>query len=306
MNTDSRNSKNPYFSVYFRMLMALMVANYIILDGQQKPIIQVIQQKNFYITLVFSFTIAMFLLECLHHITLLLDKKFTWRYAPIRRLLLQIVLGVILLLYVDIWLVKGFFHLFNYDFKASGYMLIEFPKVKWLLMVMNFLYWLEATAPGTLSLSRFLSTKTLSRDEYNAGEEEELINKVNKVEALRGRLGNKIEIISFDKIACLKCESLTGYIYLKDNSIFNMDYKMNDLEQILDPQRFFRTNRGVIYAFDVIEHHRRERKEGLLTLYSGINPDATRIISRDRYMDFKYKFSQFRSGETGKNAANVQ
>lgn len=280
-----------YFSIYVHILLAFLASIYIVIEGQQKPALVVIQQKNFYVSLVFSFFIAITLLILIHYISLYLDKRWDWNKRPVLRLMLQFVFGFVLVAYLDILFIKAVFHILNADFEKSGYMLIEFPKVKWMLGVVNFLYWIKAMSPELLSWNHFIVNRKstpspLAQENNPAGAS----FSDNGIQSIIGKLGNKSRHISLDEIACIKCESRSGYVYLKNNAVFNIDYRTQDLLDVLDSRRFYQTNRGIIFSFDVIESYRRDKKEGLLILKQEINPDVSRIVSRERFRDFKAAF----------------
>lgn len=235
----------------------------------------------------------MAVLKLIHYISIKLDSYWDWHRKPIARLLLQVVFGFILVLYLDLILVRGFFYLFDADFESSGYMLVEFPKIKWMLGTMNFLYWIKAMSPGLLSLKHFRNDAESSPELTYADDEQEVTNTSalgTGIESIIGKLGNKTKQIRLDDIACIKCESRSGYVYLKNNAVFNIDYRTKDLMDVLDPKRFYQTNRGIIFSFDVIESYRRDKKEGLLILKEEINPEVSKIISRDRFREFKAAF----------------
>lgn len=282
-----------YFSIYVRILLSFLGSIYIIIEGQHKPALAIIQQKNFYVSLVFSFFISMVLLKLIHYISINLDKRWDWNRKPVLRLVLQAVFGFFIVLYLNLFLVKGVFHLLDADFEKSGYMLVEFPKVKWMLGMMNFLYWIKAMAPGLLTWKHFKSRLDASPPSISHERGKETASELALKEGMGciiGKLGNKTKQISLDEIACIKCESRSGFVYLKNNAVFNIDYRTQDLVDVLDPSRFYQTNRGIIFSLDVIEGYRRDKKEGFLILKGEINPEVSKIVSRERFREFKVAF----------------
>lgn len=284
-------SHERYFSTYVHVLLAFLASVYIVIEGQHKPALVVIQQKNFYVSLVFSFFIAITLLLLLHYISIYLDKRWDWNKKPVLRLMLQFMFGFVLIAYLDILFIRAVFYILNADFEKSGYMLVEFPKVKWMLGVVNFLYWIKAMSPELLSWKHFIANpkSTLlplaqENNPYGTSFSD------TEIQSIIGKLGNKSRHIRIDEIACIKCESRSGYVYLKNNAVFNIDYRTQDLLDVLDPRRFYQTNRGIIFSLDVIESYRRDKKEGLLILKQEINPDVSRMVSRERFRDFKAAF----------------
>ncbi|MEM9886657.1 MAG: LytTR family DNA-binding domain-containing protein [Bacteroidota bacterium] len=64
---------------------------------------------------------------------------------------------------------------------------------------------------------------------------------------------DKIMSITVDQIAYFEGEDRYVYLIKKDGSKFILDYKLSDLEKLLNPKSFFRLNRSFISHFDSID-----------------------------------------------------
>lgn len=277
----NQTQKVRYFSVYTRTLMALFASHYLIVENSSTPTWTLMQGRYYHVTLIFSTLIALFLVYVVHRVSIFLDQKCNWFKHPIKRLLLQFTFGVIMVLGLDYLLIRFCFYLFDNDFGQSRFMVQEFPLIKWMIIFLNFLYWLGAVAPFLFMRNFYVQSRIAATAEGQYAP------------YLTGKLGHKVLRVRPDEIACLKCESAAGYIYLRDGRQCNMAYKAEELMQLLDPSLFFQTNRGVIYAFAVIESYRRANKEGLLILKPQFNLMCSKVISRERYQHFKRMFDNY-------------
>ncbi len=64
---------------------------------------------------------------------------------------------------------------------------------------------------------------------------------------------DKIKSLTIDQIAFFEGEDRYVYLINREGNRFIVDYKLSDLEEILDPAIFFRLNRSFIAHFDAID-----------------------------------------------------
>jgi len=64
---------------------------------------------------------------------------------------------------------------------------------------------------------------------------------------------DKIKSLTINQIAFFEGEDRYVYLINKEGNRFIVDYKLSDLEEILDPKTFFRLNRSFIAHFDAID-----------------------------------------------------
>ncbi|MEM9327290.1 MAG: LytTR family DNA-binding domain-containing protein [Bacteroidota bacterium] len=103
------------------------------------------------------------------------------------------------------------------------------------------------------------------------------------------KLGEHIHSIIAEEIALFFADGRTAYLVTKENRKFVVDYKMEDLEGLLDPEVFFRPNRTFIMHINAIKD---------VLVYSNsrlkITPhlafDKEIIVSRERVSLFKEWF----------------
>ncbi len=67
------------------------------------------------------------------------------------------------------------------------------------------------------------------------------------------RFGAKLHIVKTEELAYIYSENKISYFVLHDGKKVPSDYKLQELEDMLDPRNFFRANRQVIVFIDAIK-----------------------------------------------------
>jgi DNA-binding LytR/AlgR family response regulator len=98
--------------------------------------------------------------------------------------------------------------------------------------------------------------------------------------------GEKLLSVTVDQIAYFEGEDRYVYLVTKDAKRFIIDYKLAEVEKVLDPKSFYRLNRSFISRFEAID--------GMINLSKSrvkvsLNPPAKRdvIVSSENNQDFK-------------------
>ncbi|MBT34233.1 MAG: DNA-binding response regulator [Thalassobius sp.] len=106
------------------------------------------------------------------------------------------------------------------------------------------------------------------------------------------KLGEHIRSISTEKIAYFFAEGRTVYLISLQGKKFIIDYKMEDLADLLDPSLFFRLNRTFIVNIHAINDVVIFSNSRLKVLTSPVSPKEM-IVSREKVNDFKDWFDGF-------------
>ncbi|MBL0103364.1 MAG: response regulator transcription factor [Bacteroidetes bacterium] len=67
------------------------------------------------------------------------------------------------------------------------------------------------------------------------------------------RFGEHIKAIDIEQVAYFYTEDKINFVKTKDNHTYHIEYNLDRLEQILDPEKFFRINRQFIIGIDSID-----------------------------------------------------
>jgi DNA-binding LytR/AlgR family response regulator len=102
-----------------------------------------------------------------------------------------------------------------------------------------------------------------------------------------GKVGQKFFFIDVANIAYFSADNKIVYLYGSDGNRYIVDHKLENLEQLLDPRKFFRVNRSIIVnvkAIDQVKPYLNSRLK--IQLKTGILQEEV-IVSRERVTDFK-------------------
>lgn len=96
----------------------------------------------------------------------------------------------------------------------------------------------------------------------------------------------KLVSIDIDEIAYFFSDGRLNFFKTTNNKKFVVDYTMDELEDMLDPARYFRISRAFYVSIDSVEQiHEYFGNRLLLTLNPVVEKEA--IVSREKVSDFK-------------------
>lgn len=67
------------------------------------------------------------------------------------------------------------------------------------------------------------------------------------------RYGQKFKSIEIKEVACFYTENKTVYLHTFADDRYPIDDRLDSMEEVLDPEKFFRVNRGAIVNFEAID-----------------------------------------------------
>lgn len=279
-----------YLHWSIRMFIAFLVAILINTEGQHKPFSMLVTQANYWLAVSFSFAIGVLLIWLIHWLTKRLDVRLPWFTHLFRRILFQFLLGVCLVLVFNYLLIRVYFWVFEMDFARTGYMQVEFPIIRWMVLLMNVFY-----------ISWFFAVSLRRSAKQNAELNSELHGFYEMKEQAKGYLlfldadlGNKVVKISPEEVACFERGENVGWVWLLDGTRYNINYKMQDLAEILDPRLFFQISRSVMISMKAVRGYDRvKNQQGELNLKHGLKVEASLLVSRHRFEEFKRLFDNF-------------
>ena len=126
-------------------------------------------------------------------------------------------------------------------------------------------------------------------NEHNIGDIGKTIVEKRTKERFLVRLGNHIHSIKTNEISMFFAEGRTVFLVTNQNKKYILDYKLEDLHDILNESNFFRVNRTFIINInavkDVVIYSNSRLKVELL-----INAEKDIIVSREKVTVFKNWF----------------
>ncbi|MCT2561838.1 LytTR family DNA-binding domain-containing protein [Chryseobacterium herbae] len=134
METIAYNNKK------LRIICAFVASFYILFHGRPINLVEAFTSPGFYVALSVSFSISLLLVYAVHAVTTWLDKRSSWRSEPVKRSLLQFLLGIILPASADLLLISIYFHAIGQNIIDNGFLLIDFPVIFFFITLMNLYY----------------------------------------------------------------------------------------------------------------------------------------------------------------------
>jgi DNA-binding LytR/AlgR family response regulator len=96
----------------------------------------------------------------------------------------------------------------------------------------------------------------------------------------------KLVSIEVEEVAYFFSDGRLNFFKTYDNKKFVVDYTMDEMEEMLDPERYFRISRSFYIAVDSVDQiHDYFGNRLLLHLKPAVDKEA--IVSREKVADFK-------------------
>jgi len=119
---------------------------------------------------------------------------------------------------------------------------------------------------------------------YNNLNFKELIKKeAPKLSRIVAKIGYNLKIIQMDDVSCFYSENKMVYAQTAERS-FPTDFTLDELQEVLDPEKFFRVNRQFIIGLNFIKNI---HTSPYYKVEMQFQPDEEITVSRDRVKDFK-------------------
>ncbi len=255
MNMKKSYRPTSYIKWYYMLLISFCLALYLNWPTQFLSIADLWNRQIFWKALVFSWLLGFMLIGLMDWLCRILDHRFPWKQKFWTRLVWQILLGVAIPLLIILSIVRFVYFQNKESFMESGYLTLEFPVVVEGILALNSIYY---------SLSRHL-------------------NKTQVEKRLVCTIRGMFRSVSPEDIVILRRNKNSGYVVLKDGEEGRMDYLIEDLEVLLDAEKFVRINRSTIIAIACIKGWVPVGNgQFLLELCSEVPKEVKLTVSRSR------------------------
>ena len=119
---------------------------------------------------------------------------------------------------------------------------------------------------------------------YNNLNFKELIQKETpKLSRIVAKIGYNLKIIQIDEVSCFYSENKIVYAQTQERA-FPTDFTLDELEEVLDSNHFFRTNRQFIINLNFIKNI---HTSPVYKVEMQFQPEEEITVSRDRVREFK-------------------
>lgn len=102
-----------------------------------------------------------------------------------------------------------------------------------------------------------------------------------------GKVGQRLFFINTENVAFFQADNKIVYLVDKEGNRYVVEYTMEQLSELLDPQEFFRLNRSFIVGIHAIQQVKPWFNSRLKLSVSGQSGTDEMVVSRDRVADFR-------------------
>jgi DNA-binding LytR/AlgR family response regulator len=257
-----------YRDLYFRIGLSLLGAHFLIAFGEKESLFELLLMWDYYRSLLFGFLIAFLLISFIRFVFLRLDKKYDWKEHTAKRAVLQSLWGVAIPAILAFLLAAVFFAIHGINILKTLYLKFDFPVIVLMLVLLNMYY---------LAYYFFLGLQS-GRDMPENNREYRNTFIVTK--------GARNIPIPIDSVAYFFHEGDYNFLRTLTKEDFLVSRTLDEIQQQLDPTRFFRVNRQMLVAFSACSHY-EPLEHGKLLLF--VEPPYKELapISQKRAKDFK-------------------
>ena len=302
----------PYYSRWYRILAALIGACWVVLNRLKTDIWVVLSNPGFYISVMFSFIIALVLIEASHRYSLLVDRRYSRACQYEQRLAMHLLVGPLFTSVMAAALAYGLITAMGRDFVESNYLSKEFPLIVAMLFAVHFNYRERSSKYHAHRLKEQVDElgEQINRNKKKL-QTQRLYNHVlmiqhrgqeAKLDELKAKLQKENEqadppkgsikvdfkderiTVPFAKVAYFKKEGNLVEIFMRNGQKYVTRNTLSDLVDLLDDYWFFRTHVSFIVNRSCIKPCEREEGNGVMAIEMQIGGKKKHWVrvSRDR------------------------
>ncbi len=139
------------------------------------------------------------------------------------------------------------------------------------------------------AMNKLKSLKSLFGNQEAILEAEKTLGQKKHKDRFLVKLGNHIHSVRSTEIALFYAEGRTVYLVTNENKKFILDYKLEDLSQILEPNMFYRVNRTFIVNINTINDV-VVCSNNRLKITPKVRVEKEIVVSREKVSSFKKWF----------------
>ena len=223
-----------YRDFYFRLIAAVCGALLATEFGGTDGIFTRLMSKWFYIEFFASLLIAYLLIEAIYRITVFLDRYYDWVEHPLLRVGLQLIMGVGIPGLMDFFLAAMYFRIYGMSIlNDTNYVVYALPFILMMILLFNVYY---------VCHYFYLKARRVSKVNTSEGIESIPTGK----EILTVHHGPKSIPLPVQQISYIYRDGEYNYLQTFGEEHYLIPQSLDQLQEVLNPQQFFRVNRQMI------------------------------------------------------------
>ena len=266
-----------YRDFWFKIIGCFLASYIIDALNRDESVFQRLSSKYFYIDIAGGFVISLIIWEIVRFSTRYLDKKISWTERPLKRILLQSGMGVLLpsvfsFVFTLVWMRLAY----DQDIFKTSWLFNEFYVVILIILLINLVYftwWL------------FLAWK--QQQGSNHLQENSSVNNSDAI-------FKTIEVSKAGKTILLPQKDIAysylnnGYCYIKtfEEDSFVTTYTLDELTKILNKTQHFRVNRQILISKKACKAY-KSLEFGKIEVELNLASKMPIVVSQKRAKDFR-------------------
>lgn len=234
LNMSIADQKSILDNFIFRLIAIAAISLFVSELGDIKGLAHRLHTVEFYYEFGVTFLIAFVITELVYRINQVLNKKYPLHQFKVERAILQILLAIILPALLIFGMASLYFYLNGIDIFRTDYLVFAFPFVIVLLILLNLLL---------LLIPYFIWTFKQQGSTVLIEQTEEARNTVSRIKAFNGA-----SVLFLEDCEILLTYIINGRVVIKNKQEEELltDHTLDELEQLLPDEYFFRINRQLI------------------------------------------------------------
>lgn len=267
-----------YKDFWFKIIGCLLASYIIDALNRDEPIFQRLSSKYFYIDLAGGFIISLILWEIVRFCIRYLDRKISWTEQPVKRILVQTAMAVILpalfsFIFTMVWMKLAY----NQDIFKTTWLFNEFYVVILIILLINLVYftwWLF------FNWRQQQDTNSIKENNKTAN------NAAPGYKTIEVSKAGKTVLLPQDNIAYSYLNN--GYCYIKtfEEDSFVTTYTLDELAKMLNHTHHFRVNRQILVSKKACKTY-KSLEFGKIEVELDPAPKTPVIVSQKRAKDFR-------------------
>ncbi len=251
-------------------LTAVVLTHFFVVLGTGESWLVHFTRTRYYIDLIFVTPITFLVLVAIFLQHGYLEKKLPLRAHYARRLGVQFITGVILpsiITFFLVWLYLS--QVLHQSISQSTFLIYEFP----VSLVVN------------IVVNLVLVVDTMRKKTFDPVQHERTVS------TLLVSKGQRQVPVPVGEIGCIVKDADLTFVISRNNEQYTLNQSLEQLEEVLDKDLFFRANRQTIIHRPMCDHFVPDRS-GKITLYIKAPVSRQVVISQKRAVDFRAWLTQ--------------
>ncbi len=278
-----------YNDRWVKVIFAFLMAHFLEIIGREESTLELLLQPFYYKDVLSGWLIGLILFEFISRVVKKLDLRYDWEKFFIKRLVVQLLLGVFassLLCYFLVYLQFRF--ILNQRMNDTTWLIYEFPFAVVFIILINGMYlcWYYILQFRQSRQSAIADSPSPVLPAPVAADEGFIQNQNIRRSILNVRKGNMTIPLAVEQIAYIYKDDQCNYVKSIKDEKYITDFSLDELEGQLDESIFFRANRQTIVALRACQSFSPQEFGKLgLQLHPSLEPMV--IISQKRAPQFR-------------------